>query len=133
MDKTILILISSSLILEESSIPILLFLRIQVGLKRRYEFIDYNIFSCSSYHFCMNKIRKPSNLKEQRGRALRSNKKIIIKEERIKNHKYEKSYIVNAIKYCDQLPVDLKKVRNLHNFKCRTSHELMANKLNFPE
>lgn len=80
-----------------------------------------------------NLSKKPNNLKEQRNRTLRSNKKILLREARVQNCKFEKSYVVKAIKYWNSLPEDIKKIREITSFKNRTKSELMINKLNFPE
>lgn len=75
----------------------------------------------------------PSNLVRHLPRSLRSTRKVLLKTERPRNSKYEKSYVYNRIKHWNMLPEDIKKIRNIVNFKLRIFKELAQGKLNFPE
>lgn len=75
----------------------------------------------------------PSNLVRHQPRSLRSTRKILLKSDRPRNSKYEKSYVHTRTWYWNMLPEDLKKIRIVENFKTRIYKELVLGKLNFPE
>lgn len=74
-----------------------------------------------------------SNIKEEHSRSLRSNRKILLKEQRSHNNKFEKCFILKGIKLWNSLPEERKMVRNIFQFKTRAKSEMMFNKINFPE
>lgn len=75
----------------------------------------------------------PSNLKDHNTRTLRSMRKLLLKEPRCYNSKFEKAYINVGIKLWNRLPEEVKNIRNVEGFKTRVKTELLLGKLNFPE
>lgn len=67
----------------------------------------------------------PGNLKDHSIRSLRSMRKLLLKEPRCHNCKFEKSYISTGIKLWNCLTEDIKSIRNLENFKTRVNLELL--------
>lgn len=75
---------------------------------------------------------KRANLKDHAIRSLRSNRKVLLREQKSNNAKYEKSYISLSSKMWNSLLEPVKHL-NLYAFKSRVQHEMMQGKLNFPE
>lgn len=73
------------------------------------------------------------NLKPHQGRLLRSNRKILLLEHRVRHVKYGKSFVHIATKGWNTLSEDLKKINDTMSFITRVKSELWQNKLNFPE
>lgn len=76
---------------------------------------------------------KRCNLKDHDTRSLRSNRKLLLKETKCNNVKYEKSFKVAAIKYWNKLPEEIKRIRNIKQFATRVKQELLLEKINFPQ
>lgn len=75
----------------------------------------------------------PSNIKEEHSRALRSNRKLLLKEQRSNCQRFDKCFVHKSIKLWNNLPEDCKKVRNIYTFRTRVKFEMLCNNINFPE
>lgn len=73
------------------------------------------------------------NLKPHHGRLLRSIRKILLLEQRVKHTKYGKSFVHSATKGWNLLPEDIKKMNDTSSFVTRIKSELWQSKLIFPE
>lgn len=73
------------------------------------------------------------NLRGRNLHALRSNHKLLLKHKVTKKAFVEKSFLVKSINLWNNLPEDLKVIKNVFGFKRRVSLELLQQKLNFPE
>lgn len=72
------------------------------------------------------------NLKDHTTRTLRSNRKLLLRESKSNNTKYEKSYVSLSTKLWNSLPGTYKHL-NVKAFKTRVTHEMLQGKINFPE
>lgn len=97
------------------------------------------LLSCHSRR-CLNLLEyaqkrssKPGNLKEHNVRALQSNRKLLLNEHKCQNTKFEKSFMVVAIKYWNKIPEEIKQIRNIKLFAMRVKKELLQGNINFPE
>lgn len=75
----------------------------------------------------------PGNIKEEHSRSLRSNRKLLLKDQRSYCQRFDKCFVYKSIKLWNNLPEDCKKVRNIHMFRIRIKQEMLCNNINFPE
>lgn len=73
-----------------------------------------------------------SNLKSQNIHSLRSSRKILLKEQKAKSKKVENSFLYKSRKFWNQIPEDLKKIRDWSAFKLKLKLEMKQNNINFP-
>lgn len=73
------------------------------------------------------------NLKPHNTRSLRSNRKILLLEQKAKNKKVEKSFLFKSRKMWNLIPEELKKIRDWSAFKLKLKLEMKLNNINFPE
>lgn len=83
--------------------------------------------------FAHQNSHNPLNLKEHSRHELRSNKRILLKENPIRSSKYEKSFIVASVRLWNGLSEELKSIFNTYAFKTRVKKELLQGNINFPE
>lgn len=76
---------------------------------------------------------RQANLREQHHRALRSNRKVLLKEPRSHSKVFDRSLVMKSVKMWKSLPEDCKKIRNIFQFKDRVKLEMLLSKINFPE
>lgn len=74
-----------------------------------------------------------NNLQTHQHRSTRADQKSILKLERLKNAKYERAFPYKARKLRNDLPEDLKEIKNTHKFRLRVNKELLQEKINFSE
>lgn len=83
--------------------------------------------------FAHKKSFKRCNLQQHKGRALRSNRKLLLNLRMSKTQIYSKSYVLRASKLWNNLSEDFKRIRDVNLFSTRIKKELLMCKLNFPE
>lgn len=98
-----------------------------------------NLLSCRSRR-CLYLLKyahkqsgKPGNLKEHSTRLLRSNRKLLLRECKCSNTKFEKSFLVTSTKFWNRIPEEIKHIRNTKLFTTRVKQELLQGNINFPE
>lgn len=72
------------------------------------------------------------NLRPHRERTLRSNRKVLQLENRVKHTRYGKSFVHLAIKIWNNLSEELKRIRDINSFSTRIKAELKQNKIRLP-
>lgn len=48
-------------------------------------------------------------------------------------HKFEKAFMVTAVKFWNKIPEEIKLIRNIKQFTTRVKQELLLGNINFPE
>lgn len=75
----------------------------------------------------------PGNIKEDHSRSLRSNRKILLKEQRSNCRQFDRCFLFTSIKLWNTLPEECKKIRNIFVFRTRVKSEMLCNDINFLE
>lgn len=74
-----------------------------------------------------------TNLRPHHLRTLRSNRRLLLLDNRVRHTKYGKSFVHKAIITWNSLDEELKKICDIYLFNTRVRSEILQNKLNFPE